>query len=366
MILFSCEIKKDGFTITGHIDGVKDSTYIRLYDMDQQLNLDSAYLKNGDFHFSGKVKYPTGCFIMCENEYASIQLENLDISFQAPFKDMYSNCVIKAGREQEFQNELKKLQKPFEQINKEAYDSLVNKLYTNKDERRRLVKKYNESYSSIHEIYVNYGRTHADSYFGLNIVYSNRQDITKDSLVAIFEKLSASLKTSEAGKGLNVYLYERTTGEGEPFIDFDAKTIESEDFKLSSLKGNYIYLYFWNVGCEPCRMENKFLSENFHDIPKDLSVVSFSTTKNMKAWQKASKSDNMIWNNVSDGEGDTGRVKTQYQVQAIPTSFLIDKDGTIIKKFIGFDPDGNIIEDIKKLIEEKRNGSDKNGDLTMN
>ncbi len=99
-------------------------------------------------------------------------------------------------------------------------------------------------------------------------------------------------------------------------------------------------------------MENKYLSEHFNEVPEDLSIVSFSVDKNENAWKKASETDNITWHNVSDKEGTKGRIKTQYQVQAIPTSFLIDKNGKIIKKFKRFDPNGNIIVKLKDIIAE--------------
>jgi len=52
---------------------------------------------------------------------------------------------------------------------------------------------------------------------------------------------------------------------------------------------------------------------------------------------------------VSDLKGGHGRIKTQYNVQAIPVSFLIDKQGIIVEKFIGFEE--NFLEQLKKMVE---------------
>ncbi len=64
---------------------------------------------------------------------------------------------------------------------------------------------------------------------------------------------------------------------------------------------------------------------------------------------KASKSDNIVWTNVSDLKGDNGIIKTKYGVQAIPTSFLINKDGIVVEKFVGFDQDFN--DKINRLLK---------------
>jgi len=65
-------------------------------------------------------------------------------------------------------------------------------------------------------------------------------------------------------------------------------------------------------------------------------IVSFSIDTNKVIWQHASKVDSIIWCNVSDLEGEIGKVKTLYGVQAIPTSFVIDKEGIIIERYDGY------------------------------
>lgn len=90
----SCKTKNDGFNISGHIEGIKDSILITLYDLDQQINLDSAFSINGYFELSGKVEYPTGCWIKCQDEYANIQVENVNMSFTSPIKDMHLNSLV--------------------------------------------------------------------------------------------------------------------------------------------------------------------------------------------------------------------------------------------------------------------------------
>jgi peroxiredoxin len=275
--------------------------------------------------------------------------------FNSPLKDMRLKSSITGGKEQALQNELNKLQYPYDLIYLSTYDSLMNKKYSNETDKQKLIKNFSESQNTSQEIYVNFGKKHTDSYLGLAIIYMNRKSILKDSINLIYENLTPKFKETSNAKALKIFLYEKLAQKGQPFIDFNAKTLKGEDFKLSSLKGNYIYLTFWSAGCGPCRMENRFLSKSFDEIPKNLSVVSFSTDKNTKLWVEASKSDSILWNNVSAIEGEFDKVKTIYEVQAIPTSFLIDRNGVIVEKFIGFDTDGVLIKQLKTLIDKTEN-----------
>lgn len=349
MILASFSLK-DGFIVKGHIDGIEDGTWVKLYDLDQQIYLDSAVSKGGNFILKGAVDYPRTCWLECKNESSIIQMENTEFTFNSPLKKMRQNSKIQGGKEQELQNELSKMQQPYDILSYSVYDSLVNNRYTNETEKQKLIKTFKEAQSTSQKIYISYGKNHPNSYLGVGILYSNRMRIPKDTLKSIYENLSPEFLETPRIKSLKTYLYEDLAEKGKPFIDFTVKDIKGNDFSLSSLKGQYIYLSFWSASCNPCRMENKLLCKSSKELPKGLALVSFSIDKSRKNWDIATEADSITWHNVSDLAGGNGKIKTQYQVQGIPTSFLIDKDGIIIEKFIGYDTE--ILERLNKLVDE--------------
>jgi len=75
-----------------------------------------------------------------------------------------------------------------------------------------------------------------------------------------------------------------------------------------------------------------------------MDIVNFSLDINQKEWKTAAKTDGIVWYNVSDMTGMAGKTKTLYNVQAMPTSFLIDPKGVIIERFDGYSD-----ENIKKI-----------------
>lgn len=347
--------QNNGFLIKGHIDGIDDGTLITLYDFDQQADLDSAYSLNGNFIFEGHVEFPTGFWIKCKNESATIQVENTEMTFSSTLNDMRYSCVVKGGDEQKLQTELDNLQGPYVKTSKILFDSLWNKKYSNDIEKQKLIIKYNKVGTALNDIYVNFGKSHRDSYLGLTILYGNRDSYPKDTLIQIYEDLTPKLKEAPNAQALKTFLYEELAQKGKLFIDFKAKTLSGEDFILSSLKGKYIFLSFWSAGCGPCRMENRFISRNFNEIPKDLSIVSFSLDKNEKYWKEASKQDSIIWHNVIALDSEYGRIKNIYDVHAMPTAFLIDRDGTIIEKFLGYNTDEVLIKQLKTIVGKREN-----------
>ena len=237
VILFtSCTSKKEGFLIQGYIDDIKDSTLITLYDLYHQIDLDSSFVVNGEFVLKGIVEQPTGCWIRCEGKNANIQVENTLFSFKSSIKDMHLHSEISGGMEQELQNELKDLQRPYDLIYFSAYDSLLNQKYSDDIEKQNLIKRFNESQSASNEIYIDFGIQHSQSYMGLNIVFMNRNNIPRDTLITIYNGLPTTLKETQNAIALKTFLFEESIEVGNPCIDFKARTIDGKDFILSSIK----------------------------------------------------------------------------------------------------------------------------------
>jgi thioredoxin-related protein len=86
-------------------------------------------------------------------------------------------------------------------------------------------------------------------------------------------------------------------------------------------------------------LENRLIREHFDSLKDKVTFVNFSMDKTRKAWETSTNFDKIKWFNITDISSERGRIKNLYDVQAMPTSFLIDKTGKIIEKFIGFNPD---------------------------
>lgn len=339
-LLYSlCPAQKNGFTIKGKIQGVEDNTPVVLYNLDTETHMDTAYVQKGSFVLTGYVNHPTTCWIECKREYAIIQVENTGIVFNSPLKDMRLFASIRGGKEQDLQNELTRLQHPHELIYYSAYDSLQTKKYSGPEHRKTLLEAFNTHQDASLRIYIEFGKRHPNSYMGLDAVYRNRTKIPHDTLLNIYAQLNETFRSSTRGKAIMQFLETDVPGKGKSMVDFTAQTLDGKPFVLSSLKNKYILLNFWSSACVPCRAENKKINTYYRDLEDRLSIVNFSIDKNRKAWEKASQADAIGWTNVSDLEGDAGRIKLRYGVQEIPVSFLIGKDGTIIEKFIGYDDD---------------------------
>lgn len=130
--------------------------------------------------------------------------------------------------------------------------------------------------------------------------------------------------------------------------DFDLERVDGELISLSDYKGKVIILNFWATWCMPCRQEIPSLVKLQKKYQNDVVVLGISMDTNGP--DVVPDFVDRFGINYPVLYGD-GRVANRYGgVTGIPTTFVIDRDFLVKRRYIGFRPHYVIENDIAELL----------------
>ena len=153
---------------------------------------------------------------------------------------------------------------------------------------------------------------------------------------------SAFAATSLASSGL--------TGSSAP--DFALKSSSGENLRLSEFRGDVVMVNFWATWCGPCRQEMPLLDELYSRYGRvGFSLLGVNIDDNeLKAMEMVS--DLGVTFPVLFDSSKT--VSELYEVNAMPVTVLIDREGTVRYVHLGYKPgyEEKYLDQIRSLLRE--------------
>jgi thiol-disulfide isomerase/thioredoxin len=141
-------------------------------------------------------------------------------------------------------------------------------------------------------------------------------------------------------------------------VDVELRSVTGAPIKLSSYAGKVLLVNLWATWCGPCRLETPELVKLYKEFrPQGLEVVGLST-ENPDATADAVKQfvrDYDVNYRVGWATPEVSITLMQGR-EAIPQSFVISRNGRVVKRFVGFNPIQTpplIKEAIQEALNEK-------------
>lgn len=119
------------------------------------------------------------------------------------------------------------------------------------------------------------------------------------------------------------------------FLDITLSDAKGQTQPLSKYRGKVIVLDFSSTEMEQYVAYNFELRELYNQYHKrGLEIYSVSIDRNQLAWEDAT--EHLPWTIVRAYENDAVQVLTQYNVQSLPTLFLLDREGNVQGRYTDF------------------------------
>lgn len=115
--------------------------------------------------------------------------------------------------------------------------------------------------------------------------------------------------------------------------------VKAEIFNISELdlknhQGKVVYLDFWASWCKPCQQSFPWMNNLLDKYPAENFTV---ITVNLDAESEAMHQFlDKVPANFDIYHDPSGQIAEQFEIEGMPTSYLIDSSGKVVKKHIGF------------------------------
>jgi cytochrome c biogenesis protein CcmG, thiol:disulfide interchange protein DsbE len=150
----------------------------------------------------------------------------------------------------------------------------------------------------------------------------------------------APVKTSTAG----------VAPKGSQAPDFDLEGLNgSGRVRLADLKGKPVIVNFWASYCVPCRKEfPAFRAAQSKYRAQGLEIVGITFRDLTDDSRRFAKQQRANWLLAKGGDGDP--VGRAYGVRALPQTFFINRDGTIVERYFGAPSGEKFDAEVQKIL----------------
>jgi peroxiredoxin len=132
--------------------------------------------------------------------------------------------------------------------------------------------------------------------------------------------------------------------------DFALKDADGKTVRLSDYRGKVVLLDFWATWCGPCKFEIPWFME-FERKHKDKGLVVLGVSMDDDGWDAVKPFVNELGINYRIVLGNDSTAENYGGVEALPTTFLIDREGKIAAVHVGLTSKSELEHGIEELLQ---------------
>lgn len=124
---------------------------------------------------------------------------------------------------------------------------------------------------------------------------------------------------------------------GQEISSFALMDMTDKQLELSDIikENKYTWINFWASWCGPCREEMPMMSEIYNEYADEgLAIVAVNVNENKETIQRYLDQYPVPFTILRDS---TGEITQSFNIEALPTSLIVDSTGVVQRITIGYD-----------------------------
>jgi len=358
VLFFGCA-NENQFTIDGSVEGASDDqwVYLERKDVNSTSVLDSARLgEEGTFQFEWETEYPGFYNLSMGDRFATLLIRpGEEVRFQAQ-EDRFHDYTVEGSPGSKdvkmLDQRLRKTRSRLDSLTRQYNQTAGN---VNPEQMEEINEKYRAIVNQQRDSSVSFIISHLNSLASIMALYQKINDdlfvlyknsdlqyikLVADSLQARYpqskhvkalvankEDLMTKYKNLELQQTLNQF------GEVNNYPEVSLPNLQGDTVSLQDLDAKMVLVSFWASYSKQSiqrNMELMSIYKRYHDQGFEIYQVSLDQSR--EQWRKAVEFDQLPWINVSNLQGLGSYPARVYNVQEIPTDYLIHQERGILAK----------------------------------
>lgn len=359
IFLFSCGNDKKQFTVKGTISNADTLTlYLEKRGHSEITTLDSVKLnKDGEYTFKqDALGYSEFYRLKLNNQSINFSIDSIEtVTINADAKTFASGYTIEGSPNSSQIKEVVLTHSKLIQDIKNSQDQLTDKRITNqqflhqidtlistyKDKTKRFIVENNLSTAAYYALF-----QQVDGFLIFDV--NNKKDLQLFQTIGttwntfrpnsprsthlndFTLKALANLRAEKDREATLRKLQEQQPVEHKDYFSVTLPNVENKMVSTSSLAGKVLLLDFTSYQSEFSVMHNVRLNKAYEKYKSKIEIYQVSFDQQKHAWQNAAV--NLPWITVRDEQSAQSPLFAKFNLSALPTTFLIDKNGNVAKR----------------------------------